>query len=235
MMGEKDKNKEEDSLAPEDPSESVELRIDKPTSEPRPTSKIARKFLSRTWTNPVKPKRNIELEEMSRVREGEQHLDRIKKPATKAAPQRTKPSLLKLPAYLREVQTKLGMTEPEFETALRSWLDRGAVNSVPLPGLPPELWSARFREYNENPVEFVRRVYGRWIGRGLTRAHIRQLDLPLYRALSAWMSRHPDDVMTDLPSLSEAIDQKVARLSAEFTPDELRKLGLALQNRARRL
>ena len=83
-------------------------------------------------------------------------------------------------------------------------------------------------------VAFIQRVYAPWLGRGLNRAHIRNLDLPLYRALSVWVHRHPEQEMSELPSISQSIDEKIARLSLEFSPDELRKLGLAIENRGRR-
>lgn len=138
------------------------------------------------------------------------------------------------------IANELGaLAEPERQLFIESLLDQLARLSPPLakhhlPDAAPEEWEKR-KAGLENPPQFVRRVYAAWIGKGLTRALIRQLDLPLYRALAAWMSRHPEDDFSDLPSLSDSIDQKVARLSAEFTPDELRRLGLALQNRARRL
>lgn len=108
------------------------------------------------------------------------------------------------------------------------------TDSPPLPPLTPsELWEHRTGR-KENPVAFLRRVYAPWLGRGMTRADLRRIDLPLYRAFSAWLRRHPEDPVAELPSLSEAIDRKIERLAHEFTPDDLRKLGLALQNRQRR-
>jgi hypothetical protein len=108
------------------------------------------------------------------------------------------------------------------------------TDSTPLsPLTPSELWEHR-KGRKENPVAFLRRVYAPWLGRGMTRADLRRIDLPLYRAFSAWLRRHPEDPVAELPSLSEAIDRKIERLAHEFTPDDLRKLGLALQNRQRR-
>jgi hypothetical protein len=110
-----------------------------------------------------------------------------------------------------------------------------AESSAPLPpARAPELWSER-EGRKENPIAFIRRVYAPWLGKGLTRAQLGNLDQPLYRALSVWVHRHPEDEMPELPSLSQLIDEKIARLSDEFTPDELRKLGFAIQNRLRRM
>lgn len=112
---------------------------------------------------------------------------------------------------------------------------RGAASdpATPPPLTPTELWEHRSGR-KENPVAFLRRVYAPWLGQGMTRADLRRIDLPLYRAFSAWLRRHPEDPVAELPSLSEAIDRKIERLAHEFTPDDLRKLGLALQNRQRR-
>lgn len=100
------------------------------------------------------------------------------------------------------------------------------------PAEAPELWAGR-EGRRENPVAFIRRVYGRYLGHGLTRAHIRRLDLPLYRALSVWVIRHPDDTLPELPSRSDEVDRMLENLAVDATPDQLRRLGLALQSRKR--
>lgn len=57
----------------------------------------------------------------------------------------------------------------------------------------------------ETPPEFVKRVYGPWLGQGLTRAEIRKLDPKLAVAIMNWLSRPgnewPADV--DLPTKAE--------------------------------
>lgn len=100
---------------------------------------------------------------------------------------------------------------------------------------PKEKWATRDKNRSESPVAFTRRVYAKRLGAGLTRPELRELDPDLYRALYVWIHRHPDDDIPELLSVSEVIDQKIERLAEEFTPDELRKLGLALQARARRM
>ena len=138
-----------------------------------------------------------------------------------------------------EVANRYELDVPYRITLLRFLLkeyqvsDDPADSEVPLPDAAPELWSGR-EGRKENPIAFIQRVYAPWLGRGLNRAHIRNLDLPLYRALSVWVHRHPKQEMSELPSISQSIDDKIARLSLEFSPDELRKLGLAIQNRGRR-
>ena len=81
----------------------------------------------------------------------------------------------------------------------------------------PELWSGR-EGRKENPVAFIQRVYAPWLGHRFIRAHIRNLDLPLYRALSVWVHRHPEQEMSELPSISQSIDEKIARLSSNSAP-----------------
>ena len=138
-----------------------------------------------------------------------------------------------------EVADRFELDLPYRITLLRFLLkeyqasDDPGDSAVSLPDAAPELWSGR-EGRKENPVAFIQRVYAPWLGRGLNRAHIRNLDLPLYRALSVWVHRHPEQEMSELPSISQSIDEKIARLSLEFSPDELRKLGLTIQNRGRR-
>ncbi len=105
---------------------------------------------------------------------------------------------------------------------------------VTLPRKATALWADRDASQKITPAQFTRNIYGAWIGRGLTRKHLRDLDEPLYHALSVWEHRHPDDTIKELPTLAQVIDQKIERLSAEFSPEELRKLGTTLQTRLRR-
>jgi hypothetical protein len=114
----------------------------------------------------------------------------------------------------------------------------GKSPAPPGPQLPrkaPELWAKRDKTLKENPAQFTRRVYSRWLAGSLTRPMLRDLDDGLYHALSVWEHRHPDDAIAELPTQAEVIDAKIARLADEFTPEELRKLGLAIDARMRRL
>lgn len=110
-------------------------------------------------------------------------------------------------------------------------LRRGS-RRVDLPSKAPLLWGDR--EKGTNAAQFTREVYGAWIGAGLTRRYLRDLDPELYHALSVWEHRHPEDRISELPTLAEVIDKKIAVLANEFSPDELRKLGTTLQTRLRR-
>lgn len=109
------------------------------------------------------------------------------------------------------------------------------VEPPPLPTKAPMLWKeAREKGIKVDPHIFTHLYYRKWIGHGLTRQHLNRLDPDLYRALSVWEHRHPQDRIAAIPTLAEVLDQRIAKLSEEFTADELRKLGSTLQTRHRR-
>lgn len=109
------------------------------------------------------------------------------------------------------------------------------ANAVDLPNKAPALWSERDLNLRENAPQFIRRVYGDWLGRGLARKDLSRLDEHLYGALSVWLTRHPDDeIVRLLPSQGEQIDELIERLSAEYPVEFLRKLGYAIDSRMRR-
>ena len=133
---------------------------------------------------------------------------------------------------------ELNEDAPLLLEALRDFVERQtpkrrSVKAL-LPKRAPALWKDRDPEEETNPVLFTRAIYARWLGHGLTRQHLRELDPDLYRALSVWEHRHPEDRLTELPTLAEVIDSRIAALADEFSPDELRKLGSTLQTRHRR-
>ncbi len=111
---------------------------------------------------------------------------------------------------------------------------RAPLHARALLSRPLKLWADRDKAEKQNPAQFTRQVYADWIGNGLTRKQLRELDPQLYHALSVWEHRHPEDTITELPTLGQIIDQRIASLSDEFTPEELRKLGSTLQTRHRR-
>jgi len=80
----------------------------------------------------------------------------------------------------------------------------------------PALWSERPRGYRLTPADFLLDVYHPWLGHGLSRASLKQLDLPLYNALSKWLTRHSDDDRA----------QKIQRL----LPDRSRRSEAELKN-----
>jgi hypothetical protein len=85
-------------------------------------------------------------------------------------------------------------------------LEGKALLKAPEPGdgsLPltaPALWEERTTGRKVSPADFVRTYYAPWIGNGLTRAHIGQLDRPLYMAYARQVSRTPASAITELPS-----------------------------------
>jgi hypothetical protein len=102
-----------------------------------------------------------------------------------------------------------------------------------LPSRPPENWQDRDPAGNESPAAFTRRVYATWIGRGLTRPMLYALDPALYKALSVWEARHPEERIAELPTRSEVIDAEIAQLLPNISPDDLSRLASALRKRNR--
>lgn len=108
-------------------------------------------------------------------------------------------------------------------------------HSAALPDQAPELWVERDLNRRENAPQFIRRVYAPWLGRGLARKDISRLDGDLYKALSVWLSRHKDDEIAQLlPSQSDKIDELIDRLGGEYSIEDLRRLGYAIDSRLRR-
>ena len=74
----------------------------------------------------------------------------------------------------------------------------------------------------------MQRVYGQWLGQGLTRAHVNRLDPKLAAAIYNWLSRPnnvwPPDV--DLPTKSEQISRDLDMLRAQ-APNGRISLALA--------
>lgn len=104
-----------------------------------------------------------------------------------------------------------------------------------VPSKAPALWAQRDPDARQNPVQFFNAVYSEWAGQGLTRKDLRQLDADLYRAITVWEARHPEDKIVGLPRRTEIVDQQVEQLTLLFAEDELRKLATVLQARYRRL
>jgi hypothetical protein len=72
----------------------------------------------------------------------------------------------------------------------------------------------RDKQAGESPYQFVRRVYGKYVGRGLARHHLRTLDPSLYRALTNahWMYKERGSGPLTLPTEREANDEAIERL-----------------------
>lgn len=84
-----------------------------------------------------------------------------------------------------------------------------------LPTVAPEIYQGL--RGPEPPPAFVQRVYGPWLGHGLTKAHIRKLDPKLYTAIDNWLKKPgcewPADV--DLPTLKEQNSRWADRVQSE--------------------
>ncbi len=105
----------------------------------------------------------------------------------------------------------------------------GAVRSLatappPLPETAPETYQGL--RGPEKPPAFVKRVYGEWLGQGLTRAHIRKLDPKLAAAINNWLSQPgnewPADV--DLPTLKEQNTRIIEELTSSRPGDSPREV-----------
>lgn len=152
--------------------------------------------------------------------------------------QRIGPRFKELIYQIIGASADLGDDTPLFMERLKDFIEEKFPRQSPsrptLPKRAPTLWKDRDRNDETNPALFTRGTYEQWLGHGLTRQHLRELDADLYRALSVWEHRHPEDRITELPTLAEVIDARIAALADEFSPDELRKLGSTLQTRHQR-
>ena len=76
----------------------------------------------------------------------------------------------------------------------------------------PELYKER-ADSKESPEDFTRRVYASWLGKGLLRPHVKQLDKPLYQAL--YKHGIPNDFETLLPTAQGRAVEHLSRSDAE--------------------
>ncbi len=139
---------------------------------------------------------------------------------------------------VRDAKSSYDLTPEETRAVLKTLLSitpNILMPTEPLPEQAPEFWAKRDLNRRENAPQFIRRVYAHWLGKGLARKDLAHLDEDLYRALSVWLARHPDDdIIKILPSQSERIDDVIERLTAEYPMEFLRKLGYAIDSRIRR-
>ena len=88
-----------------------------------------------------------------------------------------------------------------------------------LPTKAPALWAERKTGREVSPVDFIHQHYGPWLGKGLTRAHIGQLDKPLYTALAGWVGRNGWPEGLNLPTQRELTDQLLAEMGPVGAPN----------------
>ena len=87
------------------------------------------------------------------------------------------------------------------------------VVTVALPSEAPATWKAD-KLAGDTPPEFIKRVYGEWLGKGLDRPTVRRLDPSLGQALDNWLRKNdmPPDV--DLPTAKERNAREIEHLRA---------------------
>jgi hypothetical protein len=112
--------------------------------------------------------------------------------------------------FIRAVFHELYSPEVEKNEPHESYITRNAD----MPNSAPEIYPGL--RGPETPPEFVKRVYGEWLGKGLTRADIRKLDPKLSIAINNWLSRPGNEWPTDvdLPTLKEQNDRDLERLES---------------------
>lgn len=89
-----------------------------------------------------------------------------------------------------------------------------------MPSLPksaPELYRDR-TDPREGISAFLQRVYKTWLGKGMTRSHLNDLDSAAYTAYKNLLYYHGEGVGIDLPTKGEQIDLDFAKLSAVNDP-----------------
>ncbi len=125
---------------------------------------------------------------------------------------------------------------------------QGDASLVPaaLPTSAPATWKAD-KQPGETPPDFIKRVYGPWLGNGLTKAALRHLDEPLYRSLYKWLSNPKNELPADLdlPTKAEGISRRIdelrsespdagfAKVMGDFTLREAERIRSAIRRRER--
>ena len=100
-----------------------------------------------------------------------------------------------------------GYAKEELVAELRgemAALTTDTAEIIDIPTEAPEIYCKRQKREidgvlrKETPEEFTRRVYARWLGKGLVRPDVRKIDKGLYEALYKY--GYPDDFDTLLPT-----------------------------------
>lgn len=142
------------------------------------------------------------------------------------------------------------------ERKLGAWvdrIDRKTTTSI-IPSAAPVSWSISNRltvtdekgPRRETAPEFIRRVYGEFLGKGMSRADLRRLDPALSKELDRYRKEHglPDDLARDMPTMAygETTGEDLERWrtgknadgsEATFTKAEAHRLQSALQRAAK--
>ena len=78
----------------------------------------------------------------------------------------------------------------------------------------PELWQGYSAEVRENPVEFIERVYARWLQSGrMHRGALYNTDRKLYGAFNTWSHKHtlPDHIEDQLPTKKAFLKREMSK------------------------
>lgn len=111
-------------------------------------------------------------------------------------------------------------------------------------GLPPRLtkaqeaairhqakkypWSRR-RDRFQKPPKFIKEVYGKWLGKGITQAHL-TIDAALYNQLSKWLVENELPSDFGLPTMKEVTEQ-TARFYEAIAGDRYIEAGSRMASR----
>lgn len=143
-------------------------------------------------------------------------------------------ALGKLASFVRELFPELAELERAEAEGRASWVSRVGEKGPaqeqerpPLPEKAPEAWKDRASGRSEDPPSFLLRVYRPWLDNGLTRAHIRALDRPLYNALATHAHRHgvPEELQDFFASPSKGLDEELERRGIASPRDALERVG----------
>jgi hypothetical protein len=101
--------------------------------------------------------------------------------------------------------------------------DRASYQAGTIPTKPPTRWLERI-DKTEPVVDFLRREYSTWLGKGMIRSDLKRIDKSLYDALNNWLSKHgtlPSNI--DLPKKREIYDQKIQQAGPLKAPSRSRR------------
>lgn len=83
-----------------------------------------------------------------------------------------------------------------------------------IPSQAPEYYQKR-KDRRERPHEFIRRVYSKWLGKGLARHHLLHLDKSLYHALCCWLTKNDIPDWLDLPTKKQINDRELEGIGVD--------------------
>lgn len=116
----------------------------------------------------------------------------------------------------------------EFKAEVTALTKESKAQEATLPTKAPERYKDR-EDRSMKPVEFIEKVYGEWLGKGLLRPHIKALDEPLYRAL--YKHGIPKSFEDRLPKSAG----KLGRPRESLSEDALERRRASDRERSRRL